>query len=131
MDILVYADWFELKTPTRMGTLNVSHVKGREVFSFAYDKDWLQKGEGRMLDPDLQLFSGPQYLSPDKKNFGIFLDSSPDRWGHLLMRRREAIAARLKNERKKIFSRKISCSVFSISSAWVPCVLNYLMTDPS
>jgi serine/threonine-protein kinase HipA len=113
MDILVYADWFELKTPTRMGTLSVTHVKAREVFSFAYDKNWLQKGEGRMLDPDLQLFSGPQYLVPEKKNFGIFLDSSPDRWGHLLMKRREAIAARLeKRKEKPLFQEDFLLGVF-------------------
>ena len=43
---------------------------------------------------DLQLFAGPQYATGDKNNFGLFLDSSPDRWGRQLMRRREAIRAR-------------------------------------
>lgn len=90
MDIFVYADWFELKGPIHLGTLYVTHVKGWEVFSFAYDKDWLRKGLAQMLDQDLQMFSGLQYPAPDKKNFGIFLDSSPDRWGHLIMKRREA-----------------------------------------
>ena len=52
MEILVYADWFELKGPAPMGVLSVTHVKGREVFSFAYDKDWLKKGQAQMLDPD-------------------------------------------------------------------------------
>jgi serine/threonine-protein kinase HipA len=77
MDILVYADWFESKDPTRMGTLSVSHGKGREVFSFAYDKVWLSRGQAQMLDPDLKLFTGPQYPAPDKKNFGIFLILRP------------------------------------------------------
>ena len=31
----------------------------------------------------------------EKTNFGIFLDSSPDRWGRVLLRRREAALARL------------------------------------
>lgn len=31
-------------------------------------------------------------------NFGIFLDSSPDRWGQTLMKRREALQA--KDERR-------------------------------
>src|SRR5690606_9965432 len=52
----------------------------------------------QLLDPDLQLFAGVQYLSKqDKNNFGMFLDSSPDRWGRILMRRREAALARLEN----------------------------------
>ena len=101
MDISVYGDWFELKGPTRMGTLSVTHVKGREVFSFNYDKEWINRGQAQTLDPDLQLFSGPQYPAPDKKNFGIFLDSSPDRWGHVLMKRREAIVAKLEKRKEK------------------------------
>jgi serine/threonine-protein kinase HipA len=103
MEMLVYADWFELKGAMRMGTLSVEHVKGREVFSFTYDRDWLGRGQAQTLDPDLQLFSGPQYPAPDKKNFGIFLDSSPDRWGHLIMKRREAIAARLEKRKEKTY----------------------------
>lgn len=99
MDILVYADWVELKEPTLMGTLTASHTKGREVFSFTYDNDWIEKGTAQNLDPDLQLFSGPQYLSGEKKNFGVFLDSSPDRWGRVLMDRREAILAKKENRK--------------------------------
>src|SRR6202008_3430673 len=53
-----------------------------------------------MLDPDLQLYSGPQYLPEEKSNFGIFLDSSPDRWGKLIMRRREAALARLEKRKE-------------------------------
>jgi serine/threonine-protein kinase HipA len=92
--ILVYADWIELKQPTLMGTLFSTQVRGKEVFSFEYDDTWLQSGNVQALDPDLRLFSGPQYLGEAKTNFGIFLDSSPDRWGRVLMDRREALLAR-------------------------------------
>ncbi|MDB5231666.1 MAG: HipA domain protein [Chitinophagaceae bacterium] len=94
MLILVYADWHELGGPVLMGELNVDHIKGREVFSFAYDKKWLKSKHVQTIDPDLQLYSGPQYLSADKKNFSVFLDSSPDRWGRVLMDRREALMAK-------------------------------------
>ena len=57
-----------------------------------------------MLDPSLQLFSGLHYLNEDQDNFGIFLDSSPDRWGRILMRRREAALARNEDrEENKLF----------------------------
>ena len=69
MDIFVYADWIGLKAPTLMGTLSVAHTKGREIFSFGYDKEWLAKGLAQNLDPDLQFFSGTQYPSNTKKNF--------------------------------------------------------------
>jgi serine/threonine-protein kinase HipA len=101
MNILVYADWIELGGPALLGTLSVAHTKGREVFSFAYDKAWLDRGLAQSLDPDLQLFTGTQYLSTGKKNFGIFLDSSPDRWGRVLMVRREAVSARMESRKAK------------------------------
>lgn len=100
MEIFVFADWIQLNGPVLMGTLSVSHTKGREVFSFAYDKAWLETGLAQNLDPDLQRFTGTQYLSAGKKNFGLFLDSSPDRWGRVLMLRREAVRA--KTESRKI-----------------------------
>ncbi|WP_034059902.1 type II toxin-antitoxin system HipA family toxin [Lacinutrix jangbogonensis] len=97
--ILVYAHWVGFNEPTLMGMLYASLNKGKELFSFEYNSEWLKLKEATAIDPDLQLFSGPQYLNEDKSNFGIFLDSSPDRWGRLLMRRKEAAIAR-KEERK-------------------------------
>lgn len=101
MDIYVYADWKGLKAPALTGVLSATHTKGREVFSFAYDKEWLDSGVAQDLDPDLQLYTGPQYLSAGKANFGIFLDSSPDRWGRVLMNRREIIFAKKENRKAK------------------------------
>jgi serine/threonine-protein kinase HipA len=92
--IFVYADWIGLEQPTLMGILHSTQVRGKEVFSFEYADAWLQSGNVQALDPDLQLYTGPQYLGEGKHNFGIFLDSSPDRWGRVLMDRREAIVAR-------------------------------------
>ena len=94
-EIEVWADWQEIGSPTLMGYLRSSQTRGKEVFSFSYEDEWLAGGAARQLDPELQLFGGPQYLdSGQRPNFGLFLDSSPDRWGRLLMQRREAAQAR-------------------------------------
>lgn len=98
-EILVYADWKELSNPKLMGTLSAEYTRGNEIFSFCYEQSWLDSGVAQELDPDLKLYTGPQYLKEDKPNFGLFLDSSPDRWGRVLMKRREAILAR-EEERK-------------------------------
>lgn len=79
-EIIVYADWQELPATMKMGVLRADQVRGEEVFSFEYDEQWLQSGYAQVLDPDLRLFTGPQYITDEKPNFGIFLDSSPDRW---------------------------------------------------
>ncbi len=96
-EILVYAHWQGLADPELMGTLTVTHGKGKEVFSFEYNADWLKSGFTQMLDPDLQLYSGAYYPRDEKANFGIFMDSCPDRWGRVLMQRREAAMARMEN----------------------------------
>lgn len=93
--IYVYADWQGLQGPRLMGVLFAERLRGKEVFAFEYGEDWLQSPYAQLLDPDLQLYGGMQYLNDsDKANFGMFLDSSPDRWGRVLMRRREAALAR-------------------------------------
>ena len=101
MDILVYADWKGLETPTLMGLLSVTHTRGHAVFAFSYDKLWIKADNAQNLDPDLQLYDGPQFLAGDKPNFGLFLDSSPDRWGRVLMDRRETILARQESRKAK------------------------------
>ena len=96
-DIYVYMDWFESDDPIFMGILHSEVIRGKEVFSYENDSEWLKHAHFRTLDPDLSEFAGKQYLQADKSNFGMFLDSAPDRWGRTLMRRREAINARLEN----------------------------------
>ncbi len=98
--ILVYADWEGLEQPAFMGILSASPIRGKEVFSFEYDEGWLSGHNSMYLDPNLGMYKGRQYLPEDKSNFGIFLDSSPDRWGRVLMKRREAVMAR-KEDRKE------------------------------
>jgi len=80
-----------------MGTLYAELIRGRELFSFEYEPDWLSPDNPQNivpLDPDLALYSGRQYAPPEKQFFGIFTDSCPDRWGRLLMKRCEAVTAR-------------------------------------
>jgi len=103
--IHVYADWSLLKPPVHMGYLYHEMLRGKEVFSFEYNREWLKNRFSYSIDPDLEFYDGIQYLNDEKKsNFGLFLDSSPDRWGRLLMKRRESALARYENRKEKRFS---------------------------
>lgn len=87
----VYGDWVPDRQPFKIGTMMVDRVRGKESLSFTYDADWLTRPDALTLDPDLQLYQGLQYPPRGKQgSFGVFLDSSPDRWGRMLMQRREA-----------------------------------------
>ena len=97
--IWVYADWDFVEEAQLMGWLTAQRLRGKEIFSFEYTEYWLNTDNPILsLDPHLGFYKGKQYLPEEKNNFGIFLDSSPDRWGRLLMRRREAWQA--KNEHR-------------------------------
>lgn len=111
--IRVYAHWKGMENPFLMGTLISDRLKGKEIFSFEYVEDWLRSGPSQLLDPSLQLYSGLHYLNEDQANFGIFLDSSPDRWGRILMRRREAALSRAEErEEQKLFETDYLLGVF-------------------
>ena len=98
-EIFVYAD-FEQFDNELVGKINVSNVRGREFYSFEYSEEWL-KHQNFVIDPDLQLYKGRQYINDDKKVFGAFADSCPDRWGRKLMDRREELRARENDERPR------------------------------
>lgn len=90
--IYVYAHWSE--APELMGVLYARPSRNKEIFSFEYDRNWLKNKHDLQLDPNLSFYGGEQHPQSDHANFGIFLDSSPDRWGRVLMRRREAQLAK-------------------------------------
>ena len=98
--VSVYADLAHFDAPLQMGSLRRQKSWSGDIFSFEYDPAWLQKPEAFSFDPDLALVSGPQYPA-GRPNFGIFLDSSPDRWGRVLMQRRENMRARHEGRRAR------------------------------
>ena len=73
----------------RIGTLSRGD---RGSVRFAYEPSWLKHAHAFPLDPELDLTAGEYF--PGGSNFGVFLDSCPDRWGQILMKRREAVEAR-------------------------------------
>jgi len=80
----------ELGPPCLVGTL--AHDRGQ--IRFHYEPSWLRDARAFALDPDLSLDDHPFFPKPELGNFGVFLDSSPDRWGQALMKRREALQAK-------------------------------------
>lgn len=97
--IWVYENWSSIN-PILLGRLYIDGDKRTEKFSFEYDDEWLlNNGAGITLDPELYLYRGRQYTPLGKQLFGLFSDSCPDRWGRLLLQRREAINARKENRR--------------------------------
>ncbi|HEY2528873.1 MAG TPA: HipA domain-containing protein [Xanthobacteraceae bacterium] len=82
-----------------MGLLHYQPAARGGIFSFEYGPAWLKQAEALAFDPDLTLVEGPQYPAAERGSFGIFLDSSPDRWGRLLMQRRENVRARESKEK--------------------------------
>lgn len=101
-DIWVYAHWLGMRAPKLIGQLSAQQAKGRKAFGFTYDPTWIQSEEQVLLDPDIGWYTGSQF-PVGKNNFGLFLDSMPDRWGRMLMERRAIASAKEAGEPKKLF----------------------------
>lgn len=90
--IYVYDD-FSYNEPVLLGRLYVGVIKQGEKYSFEYDKEWLTNNEMSIsLDSEIQPFVGRQFPN-GKSIFGLFADAAPDRWGRVLMNKRERLLA--------------------------------------
>jgi serine/threonine-protein kinase HipA len=83
----------ELGPLMQIGKLFQRRSRSHGTLSFAYAPQWLRSDLAFVLDPRLELYRGEQFAPGGSQTFGIFLDSAPDRWGRLLLDRREALAA--------------------------------------
>lgn len=77
--------------PVRVGTLTCPAHRSTPA-AFAYDAAWLAHPQAFALEPQLPLVTGPQYPAQGTLH-AIFRDSAPDRWGRVLIERREALDA--------------------------------------
>ena len=78
-----------------LGTLSLSYVKGKEVFSFEFSDEYLKDNKNLLVDPLLSLYKGKQY------NFKFINDMTPDRFGSLLIDKEEQINAIKENRPPK------------------------------
>lgn len=63
--IEVYADWIGLSQPTLMGILYATAARGKEIFSFTYNEQWLKSGHAHIKQRARShgaSFSSCQYL---------------------------------------------------------------------
>lgn len=95
--LLVYADFDWFDAPILVGSLGYESLRGSDSYSFEFDSDWLSKYGSLYLSADLNNYLGPQYTAEGRDIFGCFADALPDRWGRLLLNRREQIVAQEEN----------------------------------
>ncbi len=91
--LFVYADFDWLDEPLSVGELGYESLRGSNSYSFKYDNDWLRLYGSLFLSADINNYPSQQHTQPDRDIFGCFGDALPDRWGRLLLNRREQILA--------------------------------------
>ena len=91
--VYIYADFDWLNEPLLIGELGYETLRGSDSYSFKFDNDWLRQYGSIFLSADINNYPGQQYTQPGKDIFGCFSDALPDRWGRLLLNRREQILA--------------------------------------
>lgn len=102
--ITVYADFDFLATPQEIGILGYEHVRGKDHFVFEYSREWLKKHGGILLSGDLLNVPSLQYPRSNDSVFGFVKDSFPDRWGRLLLDRRERLIAQSEGRPKRMLT---------------------------
>jgi len=95
IEVVLDADF--LASPTLVGTMFRASGHGNEVFSFRYHPDWLKNSSAVAIDPQLMLADGEFYPDQGSGAFRAFMDSAPDRWGRVLLDRREVLRAKDEN----------------------------------
>ncbi len=91
-NIGVYADWTEAAEPLHLGTVTARPSGAGEITAFAFSGEALEDPAllRHQLDPRLRAGAGAQYPPQGRRTFGMLADSSPDRWGRMLIERRFA-----------------------------------------
>ena len=89
--LYVYADFDWLDETMLVGELGYESLRGSDSYSFKYDNHWLRQYGSLFLSADINNYPGQQYTQPERDIFGCFSDALPDRWGRLLLNRREQI----------------------------------------
>jgi len=102
--IIVYADFDFLTSPEEIGTLGYEHVRGKDHFVFEYSRQWLKQHGGILLSGDLLNVPSLQHPRGDDNVFGFVKDSFPDRWGRLLLDRRERLTAQQEGRPKRMLT---------------------------
>jgi len=91
--LYVYADFDWLAEPMLVGELGYESLRGSDSYAFKFDNNWFRQFGSLFLSADINNYPGQQYTQPGRDIFGCFSDALPDRWGRLLLNRREQILA--------------------------------------
>ena len=102
--ISVCADFDFLSTAQEIGVLGYEHVRGKDHFVFEYSRQWLKQYGGILLSGDLMNVPSLQHPRGNDNVFGFVKDSFPDRWGRLLLDRRERLKALSEGRPKRILT---------------------------
>ena len=79
-----------------LGDIYIDNIRGEEQFSFAFSDEYLSGKDHIFLDPNLFLYKGRQFGL-----FGFLQDMCPDRFGRMLINKRQNDLALKKNETPK------------------------------
>ena len=99
-EIFVYV---ELQRETHLvGSLWIHANADGESASFRYTSEWIESPSKFSLEPALEIGDGSFHTEAGKSLFGSIGDSAPDRWGRVLMERREARRAQAEKRHARL-----------------------------
>jgi len=110
--IKVYADFDFLEQKEQVGELSYERVRGGDHFAFQFSHKWLKHHGDIVLSGDIMNVQGWQHPRQGSGVFGFVSDSFPDRWGRLLLDRRERMTAQKEHRPSRALSNYDYLSAF-------------------
>ncbi len=85
-----------------LGKLFAQKIGTKEIYSIELSDEYLKSKYSKYkLDPELNNYSGRQFLSSKKAIFGFLSDAAPDKWGRTLIKRKENIQSNIEGRRPR------------------------------
>jgi serine/threonine-protein kinase HipA len=86
----VFLDSTWLDKPLLLGMLFITEARGKEHFSLEFSKDALDFPLIHLVFPGVQVGTGRYFISDTAEDllYNILTDSSPDRWGRMLLKKK-------------------------------------------
>ena len=100
-EVAVELDAADLGGPLRVGRLRRVPSLSGAVVAFAYDEAWLARRDAFVIDPAHGPYAGDQYPRAGDAIAAVCTDAAPDRWGRMLLERREAVRARTEGRHRR------------------------------
>ncbi|MCZ6804136.1 MAG: HipA domain-containing protein [Proteobacteria bacterium] len=102
--IQIHLDSPSASASLNVGALQIENIKGHEIFTFQFSEEALSHPHINLLFPNVAVSKGHFHLSHTENAalFKMLTDSMPDRWGKVLLKKKQLNEAKVSGTSKRM-----------------------------